>query len=469
MSPNEYVHVVKTQHPEPFGITGTGGPLMHKIRTTIAIALGAVLVSDASAAFAAPPMRQRAVDVFSLKDGTRLLGVAVTPEDHDPTRVLLSVTWLRETYPKLYDQLVFDSAAASNAESTDLEKRLTAHIQNLEKSSPDQIERIGHLRERLQDLKPEHEDPGDFDLVLLNIPSALIRREFRQKPSVRQTGGLAILNGIENAEMQTTEQLNAALTALGTTTRIQTELPNDPVANAGNEAEDQEFLRILAVTENQFGKRCQLVHHGGQYLSADRQAIDLQTLLPQLLQGQLQSQIQELLAETAGAPQSQVAPAQPNHTVAPVTKLDPRAARIAEADECRLVEISEMQLDAQRGFAAVQIKLYFKDPENSQWTLIARVEETARTADVSPEQIAEISNDPNVKQVLNIFGTLGSGSGNISNALAIGGVVQIAQGRAKAKLSRHLSNGGAQKTSPSRILRAILKPESTANHAPARP
>ena len=403
----------------------------------LAVAMGPPAIADT-------PIRQRAVDVFLLRDGTRLLGVSMTADRRENTRILLRGAWLQQQLPKLFRQLTKAGAESAQQQETTVTDRLTEYLASLRSETPENLERTGFLQERLTDLNSEN---AVYDVVLVELPSSMIRHQFLQNPATRRIGGLAVLNNIPDAETLNVDDVSSALQVRAAADELLTDVPD-----ATTDSSETEFLRLLMAAERLCGKTCRLIHHAGQYISADAEAANLQALLPKLMQGQLQSQLQDLLGEPFG--ETGAAATRRAGSPAIGQPLDPKAVEMAAANDCRLVEVSQLELDPARGSAQVRIDVYFKAPDQAVWKKMTEFAANASAEDVSPEQIQRIKDDSRVRQVTELFGSLGTDAGSLTKAISMGAVVEMAQNRANGKMSAYLSN--SRDGNGLRILRATL-------------
>lgn len=400
-----------------------------------------LLLITSAAVQAVPPVRHRAVDVFSLHDGTRLLGVSLTPTEDGSQSVLMNASWLKQQYPVLFQQL---EAGATNQPvgKTDLADRIKEYLEELRSTEPDQIERIGYLQERLIDIEANGKEQTTTDLVLVEVSESVIRRQLLQKREIRKIGQLALLNGIPNVETISATDVNSALAERARITSLRMSMPTSV-----NKSSESEFLRLLISSERMFGEPCRLIQFAGRFVSADDETAAVQKLLPDMLQGQIQKQLSDLL----GQPKSKIQKSKvPGHG----TVLDSAAAVLAA--ERKLVEVTRLDLDPGSGTATVSVDVYFKVGEASEFRLFASVSGNASTRDISQEQLQRINNDPRVRQVTQLFGSLGAGSANLSKAVSMGAVVEVAQNSAKTAMAEQFSNGPVQSAGGLGILRAKL-------------
>ncbi len=437
------------------------------------VAFGVVPAADV-------PLRQRAMGVLILEDDTRLFGAALSDEGAREIRFLMRGTWLHENAPHLLSKIREQAAGEKPNERSDaLADLLTEHLKNLRHMQTASAEQIGYLQERLDGLLSADSLPAENtipDAVVLRLPSTLVRRQLRQKEHVRRLAGLAILNQLEGCELLSQSDLQTQLQKIPLAQRRQ-DLPQEIAAGHVGNGESVnraqlQFGRILLDADRIFGKTCRLIFQSGQYLSDDQaSAADVQQLATQMLTGQIQSQLQELLTEGIG-PAGASAAAQHQNAAGgkPGDLLNPSAAAIADRERADVVEVTQLQMNPSAGSANVQIDVYYRLPGEKFWTLTAQVTGAATSRDISDTQKQRIANDPRVQQVTQLFGGLGSSGTDLTNAISIGACVETAQARAAEKLTELLkiglpngSHGGFS------VLEAALSELPTEHENPKQP
>ena len=124
----------------------------------------------------------------------------------------------------------------------------------------------------------------------------------------------------------------------------------------------------------------------------------------------------------------------------PHSKLsDVAAARIANDEDADVVEVTSMQMNPAVGTTEVSISVY-RRRSDKRWHEVMVVAGRATAGDVTAEQRQRIEKDPQVQQVFRLFSSLGATS-QLSNAIGVGAVVEIAQQRAKSRLNQLLLSG----------------------------
>ena len=391
------------------------------------------------------PLRERAVDLLLLKDGTRLFGVLLSAERAKEVRFLVRGAWLQQNSPTLLaeiQRLAVAPAPVAAEVSVGISGLLAAHIAKLQQDPSVSAEQIGFLQEQLDRQIPAEQPVVDVavpDAVVVRFPSSLVRRQLRQNDKVRRLAGLAILNQVDDCERLSQSDVQAELQKIPVS-QLRQDLPGEATAMSENGMAETDpakakLARILLNADRIFGKTCHLIFQSGQYLQDGQQSpADLQQLAGQMLQGQLQSQLQELLGEGFGPPGG-LSTSQKNIKQKPGDILNASAAAIADRDNADVVELIQMQMNPTAGSAVVHIDVYHRHPDDNDWKLVVQATGSATSADISEAQRQRIANDPQVQQITQLFSGLGSGVTDLTKAISIGACVETAQTRAAEKLT----------------------------------
>lgn len=393
-----------------------------------------VVHGSVNVALADASMRRRAVEVFVLEDGTRLLGVSLDtqresnpPQEH--LRILLRAEWLKDHAPELYD--VARQSAVEPDKADPIVELLRDHIVQLENGPQPHLERIGYLKERLQGLLPDDAaNDAEPDVVALELPESLVKQKLTKKEPLRQIAGLGILNGVEIVESGQARDVEAELRQLDPSSVIK-DLPAYKRADADVEAA---FQRILVNADRLLGKTCRLIRHGDRYISESAANADPMALATEMLSGQVQNQLQELLSAN-----SVQALKKPNPNVAAPNILPSAASDIADREQADVVEVTSMQLNSGAGRAIVAVAVYYRMPPQRDWQQVAAVSATANRGDISQQQQQRILQDDRVRQAATLFQGLGINDSQLANAVSIGAVVEVAQQRAKKLLTEKVT------------------------------
>lgn len=395
-------------------------------------------------------VRQRAIDVVLLNDGTRLMGVVMQDAQKKENvsqhiQMLFRADWLKNKAADLYAEAIAakdDQKQAVEAEAT-VQSLLEDHINELQNAAEPNLRRMTFLAEELDALR-HAEAADDPNVILLEIPLSRIRRQALKPPAFRQLAGLGILNQVESTETAKSTELKHTLSQIPAAELV-TDLPRQ---NAGNEA--AVLQRILAHADRMVGKTSRLVFFNGTWLSESAAAENQQAMMLQMMTGGLQSQLQQLLNETGGT-----APGgQPKQQQLP-DQLPTTAQALATTEGADVVEVRTMQLNATNGTASVSIAVYSRSNDQSPWKKVVMVNASAKPSDVSAESRQRILQDERVKEVTDVFSQFGINSSQLDSALTMGAVVEIASGKAAVLLTEQLKPV-ASTSAKVRLLRRTL-------------
>ncbi len=393
-----------------------------------------VVHGSVTIALADASMRRRAVEVFVLEDGTRLLGVSLgaqpasnPPKDH--VRILLRAEWLKDHAPELYEVARLSAVEPDKADP--LAELLSDHIERLENGPQPHLERIGYLKERLQGLLPDDAaNDAQPDVVVLELPESLVKQKLTKKAALRQIAGLGILNGVEIVESRQARDVEAELRQLDQSSMIK-DLPSYKRADADIEAALQ---RILVNADRLLGKTCHLIRHRDRYISESAANANPMGLATEMLSGQVQNQLQELLS--ANSLQALNKP-KPDLAAPPI--LPSTASDIADREKADVVELTAMQISSASGRATVAVAVYYRMPPQRNWQQVVSVTATANRGDITQQQQQRILQDDRIRQAATLFQSLGIADSQLADAVSIGAVVEVAQQRAKKLLTDKLT------------------------------
>ncbi len=422
------------------------------LKTTATLVLALVTIHTAAGQDAdlgrKVPVRQRAVDVVILNDGTRLLGVLApaqqpaAPQDKQEkdagsTRILCRTEWLSKHAP---DVLAHAQPSAehdgADGQPRTLESLLAEHIADLQQHGDATPERLGFLQVRLDQLRDARVRPGEQKtrLVVLHVANDLIRQKLQHPANVQQLAFLGILNAVPDVEELAQPQLEKRLREIPAADLVQ-QLPA-----TGPAAAEQKFQTLLIATDSLFGRTCRLIEFNGDFL-VDEAADEAKVaeIAATLIARQARTQLAQLLDEALDGPSAA------NSSVnagggAPVAMDVPDAARtIAEQQGADILRISRLNLDIPAASATVSVHIYYHDRSGNRWHPAGFFTETASARDVQGDQAQQLGNNPQLKSMLALFEGLGASSQDVSKALSMGAVVRIAQERTATAVQKAIN------------------------------
>ncbi|MBL8816833.1 MAG: hypothetical protein JNL58_12435 [Planctomyces sp.] len=403
------------------------------VRVVLALALSTALIQPDLAAQPVPKsqepgFRSRVVDLVILTDNTRLFGI-LAPEQK--TRLLVRTDWLRQSVPHLFhpnlDACLKDAQRAENEQPV-LQQKIEAEIQSAENSAtPDRLV-IQNLHEVLEQLKLKTDSPPK--LVILELDPAIVRRKQSQVQQIQQLGFLAVINHVHDAERLNKQDAASALQSIPPGQLIRS-IPGEPNEAENSDTVNQQVNAILTAIDLRTGKKSELIRSGNLFVPNDGEA-SLQSLIPQMMQQNMQKQLEDLLGEgntsqagSEGEPQ--------------LKSLPPSVIGTAKARNWSTVEITSFEIQIENGTAAVHKQL-FHQTTSGDWSLIHSVTAVASDSELTEDQTDAVRNDPQVQSVMQIFQTLGTADSNLTRAILMGAVVKSAAASAAGQIQDFVSS-----------------------------
>lgn len=373
-----------------------------------------------------PGFRSRIVDVVVLESKERLFGILAPDQE---TRLLTRCDWLRSNASKLFTpdfDTCLRNALNEQPQSNPLLTKLQQTIETLDQTN-DQDRRLAQiLQETSQRVKQQNSEPPG--LVILEIPRDMVRRRQSQPENIQQLGLLAFLNKLPQPEL---------LTRTDATQMLQQIPPGQLVSDLPNNTDrsEEQLLMILAAADFRADRKGTIIQSGDTFVADDGTA-SIESILPAMLQQNMQKQISDLLGEGfSGSPANAAGNAAGNPAT---TKLDPKAAAVAQRNQWTTVELTSFDLNIESDSAQVHRNIFHR--RDQDWVLVHRVSFSATSADLSDEQQQEIRNDPQIQTVLQLFGQLGTNEDQITRAIRLGAVVKTASARSSEAVQDFVSN-----------------------------
>ena len=420
---------------------------------TIKLWLGLLVVSVTAASASAqrdsrsePSFRDRVVDRIILSDGAKLWGFAVSEK---PAKMVFRTAWLKQQHPDLFATRIVPSLPDSQQSPRSVTAELLLEMIDKLPQQGDaaHLQRVGLLREIQARLSAD--DNTDPDFLLIEVPRGQLRRIDLQPDRRRQLSRLAMLNQIPDVEVLGEEAVLAQLQAIPDQQRL-TSLPGQ------QSSPERDRDRILAAVDVRLNSALRLIQTGETFIPENTKP-DLTLLVSTLLGGNLRNLLNELLNE------GQAPPAQ----AAVSNTLPPAAARLADAGLHRTVVLSGFDVNAAAGLATVTKQLFHKD-SNDTWLLMLNISSGSSVADLQPGQIADIENDPQIKEISAIISGTGLASNQLTTALRLGAVVRNALNTTDANFNNSIQSvittTGLQRSGPlTEIVLGLPDKNQTAN------
>lgn len=366
--------------------------------------------------------RDGVMDQLKLRDGTTLLGLAVT---ETPPRLLVRTAWLKAKSPTLLTNRVLPEVKhQGELRNRFLREFLQQERVRLELTTPESQQRASLLKELEERLNPE--DPPLPRWILFQAAREQFRRGELQPVQRREVCRMALSYGIPDLEEREWKSVVQEI-------RLQQAPPSIllPDISTASDTPSMEHLRdqILAAVDVRLNTVTRLIQSGPVFLD-EQQRPDPAALIQMALNQNLEGTLQELLNEVGGAPSSTASSTQPS--------LD-KAFQLAERRSHRTLIISNLQMQPSAGQATVSQSLYFRDADQ-QWKLLFEVIGKGSAANVDPAQIQPLENDPQIQQIVTVMQGLGINENQLQVAFRMGAVVQAAQNSAATALASRIQD-----------------------------
>ena len=387
------------------------------------------------------PSNQLAVDVVRLRSGEKLRGAVLNETASGTLTMAVQRKWLRDAYPDYFQSVAADEAARQESIASDLNRRITLWIADVEsrpRQRPEFRQLLAFLKDqqqqieqRLSVLEGRRDTAFDSQFLLLDQARKLVASKVIQSAERRRIAMLAWQERFREVETLSAEQLRNSLEARN----INLDPQADPVDLSDRvppaAQTDEEWATRQALVEFQLVQPLEFQGTGGAMFRTDGAApqVDLAALLPQLLQSQLTSQLGDLLEEPGLGGARQRDGRRPQRSS--IESLRP-SIREAEQLGLRGFRVTQLDLNLSQARATVTEQFVARMP-GGDWKIVwtDTVREDARQARPGTEE--QIANDPQVKQLLQLAEQLGGAGSQVKTAVRFGAATQAAQQKARAR------------------------------------
>lgn len=356
-----------------------------------------------------------ASDHVTLRNGSKLRGILFEQTDKSVT-LLVSAKWLLATNAKLHQ-----TTRQQNVETNAL--GLEQAVRRLKSAAPPAgnagVEAF--LKQQLEDAEAELAKADDFqpEFLWMPLPMKEVARVEASSPELRQLLAWAWSEEIDRAETRTTEELSRdlktrAVSPVGWPLPFIERLP-------ARDQSDDEWAARLALADYALGQRLDFQGTGDVLARAGKevQQADIAQLLVEMLRGQLQSQLGDLLNE--GKPTKK-----PTDNAARAESLK-KAIQTAESEKRTGFRVTRLDLagDFQQATVTTQFVARLSD---GSWRTVFQHTERADAKQARPDVEKRIQEDPQVKQALELTRQLGlSADTQIQQAIRFGAATMTAQ------------------------------------------
>lgn len=393
--------------------------LMSRRQSSGALLILVMMVSSSLAQPKSAPRDQLAVDVVSLKSGRSVRGAVLSRGPQGDLSIAVSRAWLKSANPEYYEQQSAANRKAEHAAWVQTRDRLKALLE-----TPPAEQSVASFYQselsRLDDLL-EREEPPEVPFLILDLPAAAVGRVTLAAPERRQLalrGWQAELPDVETRDAASLKQLllKAAVPLDGPPPDLSDRLPAQPQS-------DREWSARLALVEYALGKPLDFQGMGSTVVQTRAgEPIELATVLPKLLQEQVNSVIDDLLgnAKPAAKPQDDREWLKP---------------AIAAADRAGAngFRVTRLQLNAETRRVLVETRFVAKLGPGD-WRPVWAASEQMDGTEARPAQEEQIAADPQLKPALKSLQALGLDVDvSLQQAIRVGAATMAAQQAADAR------------------------------------
>ena len=356
-----------------------------------------------------------ATDQVTLRSGIRLRGM-LFETGGESTTLLVSSSWLKTTNAKLLESARAKTAANHTAALERLIERLNAEMAR-EHPAP----LANFLKQQLESAREELNDAekSPLEFVWLTFTPRELERTEPTTLEQRQLLAWSWSEKLERPEMREAEDLQKELKARAV---VPVQWPITLIERLpARDQSDQEWAARLAITEYAHSKPLDFQGTGDVLARAGKevQAAEMGQLLVEILRGQLQSQLGDLLGDAKPVKRA-------TDNAARAESLN-KAIQTAESEKRTGFRVTRLELagDFQQVTVTTQFMARLAD---GSWRTVFQHTERTDAKQARPEIEKRIQDDPQVKQVLELTRQLGlTAEGQIQQAIRFGAATMTAQ------------------------------------------
>lgn len=356
-----------------------------------------------------------ASDHVTLRNGSKLRGIVFEQSDKSLTMVV-SAKWLTATNAKMSPP-----ARQQNVEAHAVGLEQVVRRLKTEKPPAGNLAVDAFFKQQLDDAEAELEKADSFEpeFLWMTLPMKEVARVDAATPEHRQLLAWSWTEQVDRAETRSADELSRDLKARNVSP-VGWPLPfieRLPV----REQSDDEWAARLALADYALGKRLDFQGTGNVLARAGQevQPADVGQLLVEMLRGQLQSQLGDLLNE--GKPAKK-----PTDNLARTESLK-KAIQTAESEQRTGFRVTRLDLagDFQQATVTTQFVARLAD---GSWRTVFQHSERADAKQARPDIEKRIQDDPQVKKALELTRQFGLGADEqIQQALRFGAATMTAQ------------------------------------------
>ena len=356
-----------------------------------------------------------ASDHVTLRNGSKLRGVVFEQSDQSLT-LLVSAKSLAATNAKLSQPTRQQNVDAHTAGLEQAVRRLKA---DRPPAASPAVEAF--LQQQLDDAEAELAKADNFapEFLWMTLPMKEVARIEPSTPEHRQLLAWAWTEQLDRVETRSADELSRDL-KVRNVSPVGWPLPFIERLPVRKQSDD-EWTARLALADYALGKRLDFQGTGDVLARAGQevQAAEMGLLLVEMLKGQLQSQLGDLLGDAKPVKRG-------TDNAARAESLN-KATQTAESEKRTGFRVTRLELagDFQQVTVTTQFMARLAD---GSWRMVFQHTERADAKQARPEIEKRIQDDPQVKQVLELTRQLGlTAEGQIQQAIRFGAATMTAQ------------------------------------------
>ncbi len=388
------------------------------------------------------------VDEVITTDGKRFYGIILSNSDRDGLTIMIRRDWLEKTHPDFYQtHLAKESEKEIQA--------MTNHLFRLEawwksrKENSELVTFVDREMERVEKQRESKQKNQNLELqpfTLLNFPVTELRKVYQQSRDRHQMAGIAWKHDIDRVTTRSIKAIQRDLDSKNIDWKKENFDLSDKLTISQEQSEEQWRARI-ALIEYQLcqpldfqGTGSMLVRSGPD--QANLMPGDLNTMMKQLMNSNMQSDLNSLLAGNPLLKELGLGNNFKNNNSKQESDWWQSAAKIAESEKINGF-LTARVVNATGGNEARVELCFFAYIKPGQWKEVIKIESRASHKDVDAAEVDRINDDPQIKGILDITRGLGIGSSDmIDKAVRHGAATKLALDESRDKfyqfLERHI-------------------------------
>lgn len=359
-----------------------------------------LVVGMASVVWSAPPQVPKkaasglpAVDVVTLKSGRTLRGAVLQRGADRSVTMAVSRAWLKTANPELFSQ--YD--AANTETQRDAWQAARDRLKSRLEEVMDTPRLTFFLQTELEQIE-QHlaaEEPKQADFLWVELPSTQVAKLTSATPEHQKLAVIAWNEGFVDVETQDAtslqrELLKRKIPVDGPAPDLSSRLPPRP-------QDDVEWSARLAVMDYVYRQPLDFQGLGDTLVrTGEGQKPDLTAVFQKVMQQQVDSLLKDLLNEGPPRPEP----------FKPERELFAPAITTAESMGTRGFRVTRLQMEPERNRVRVETR-FVAQVEKDRWQTLFVAVESADSSQARPEMEAKITQDPQVKSVLESLRTVG--------------------------------------------------------------